>query len=81
MVPGKNCPWRLESDDGGRAEFGGGLRRSGSGDVTVGETPQTDSIAAPQWRQNRLSSAISREQVGHLTMKDMLSEHAEKIDR
>lgn len=38
-------------------------------------------MAAPQWRQNRLSCAISREQVGHLTMKGMLSEHAEKIDR
>ena len=51
------------------------------GDVTVGESPSTDSMAAAQWRQNRLSSAFSREQVGHLTMKGMLSEHADKIDR
>ncbi len=80
MVPGRNRPWWLESGDGGRAEFGCGLGRSGSGEVTVGETPATDSMAAPQWRENRLPSAFSREQVGHLTMKRMLSEHAEKID-
>ena len=54
---------------------------AGGGDVTVGESPSTDSMAAAQWRQNRLSSAFSREQVGHLTMKGMLSEHADKIDR
>ena len=80
MVPGRNCPWWLESDDGGRAEFGGGLGRSGSGEVTVGETPAPDSMAAPQWMQNRLSCAISREHVGHLTMKGMLPENAEKIE-
>ena len=80
MVPGKNWPWWLESDDGGRAEFGCGLGRSGSGDVTVGDTPPTDSMAAPQWRQNRLSCDISREHVGHLTMQCMLPENAEKVD-
>ncbi len=80
MVPGKNCPWWLESDDGGGAEFGCGPGCSGAGDVTVGETPATDSMAAPQWRQNRLSRATSREQVGHLTMRGMLPEYAEKID-
>ncbi len=79
-MPGKNCPWWLESDDGVRVESGCGLGRFGTGDVTVGEAPATDSMAAPQWRQNRLSCAISREQVGHLSMKDMLLENAEKID-
>ena len=80
MVPGKNCPWWLESDDGGRAAFGCGLGRPGSGDVTVGETPPTGSMAAPQWRQNRLSWAISREQDRHLNMRVMLPEHVEKIE-
>ncbi len=80
MVPGKNCPWWLESEDGGRAELGCGLGRSGSGDVTVGETPATGSMAAPQWMQNRLSFAISREQDRHLNMRVMLPENAEKID-
>ncbi len=80
MVPGRNCPWCVESDDGGRAEFGCGLGRPGNGDVTVGETPTTDSMAAPQLGQNRFSCDVSREQVGHLTMKGMVPENAEKID-
>ncbi len=80
MVPGKNCPWWLESDDGGCAESGCGLGCLGCGDVMVGPAPATDSMAAPQWRQNRLSRAISREQDRHLNMKGMLPENAEKID-